>query len=49
MPARSADDHVKAIVRSGSSKCLIGSLCEEIDVKVKLFLSHRLDDDRPCL
>ena len=46
---RSVDDLVKAIGMSGISKSQVSRLCEEIDGKVKAFLSRPLEGDQPCL
>ena len=46
---RSVDDLVKAIGMSGISKSQVSRLCEEIDGKVKAFLSRPLEGDRPGL
>lgn len=42
----SVDDLVKAMGVSGNSKSQVGRLCEEIDVKVKVFLERPIEGDR---
>ncbi len=46
---RSVDDLVKAMGMSGISKSQVSRLCEEIDEKVKAFLSRPLEGDWPYL
>jgi transposase-like protein len=46
---RSVDDLVKAMGMSGISKSQVSRLCEEIDDKVKAFLSRPLEGDWPYL
>ena len=46
---RSVDDLVKAMGMSGISKSQVSRLCEEIDGKVKAFLTRPLEDDWPYL
>jgi len=46
---RSVDDLVKAMGMSGISKSQVSRLCEEIDGKVKTFLSRPLEGDWPYL
>jgi putative transposase len=46
---RSVDDLVKALGMSGISKSQVSRLCEEIDGKVKAFLSRPLEGDWPYL
>ena len=46
---RSVDDLVKAMGMSGISKSQVSRLCEEIDGKVKAFLSRPLEGDWPYL
>lgn len=44
---RSVDDLVNAMGMSGISKRQVSRLCEEIDDKVKAFLSRPIEDDLP--
>src|SRR6516165_1963867 len=46
---RSVDDLVKAMGMSGISKSQVSRLCEEIDEKVKAFLSRPIEGDWPYL
>ncbi len=46
---RSVDDLVKAMGMSGISKSQVSRLCEEIDDKVKAFLSRPIEGDWPYL
>ena len=46
---RSVDDLVKAMGMSGISKSQVSRLCEEIDGKVKAFLTRPLEGDWPYL
>lgn len=46
---RSVDDLVKAMGMSGISKSQVSRLCEEIDVKVKVFLERPLEGDWPYI
>ena len=46
---RSVDDLVKAMGMTGISKSQVSRLCEEIDEKVKAFLSHPIEGDWPYL
>jgi putative transposase len=46
---RSVDDLVKAMGMTGISKSQVSRLCEEIDEKVKAFLSRPLEGDWPYL
>jgi putative transposase len=46
---RSVDDLVKAMGMSGISKSQVSRLCQEIDEKVKAFLSRPLEGDWPYL
>jgi putative transposase len=46
---RSVDDLVKAMGMSGISKSQVSRLCEEIDDKVKVFLSRPIEGDWPYL
>ena len=46
---RSVDDLVKAMGMSGISKSQVSRLCEEIDGRVKAFLSRPLEGDWPYL
>ena len=46
---RSVDDLVKAMGMTGISKSQVSRLCEEIDEKVKAFLSRPIEGDRPHL
>jgi len=46
---RSVDDLVKAMGMSGISKSQVSRLCEDIDVRVKDFLSRPLEGDWPYL
>ena len=46
---RSVDDLVKAMGMSGISKSQVSRLCEEIDEKVKAFLTRPLEGDWPYL
>jgi putative transposase len=46
---RSVDDLVKATGMTGISKSQVSRLCEEIDEKVKVFLSRPLEGDWPYL
>jgi hypothetical protein len=46
---RSVDDLVKAMGMSGISKSQVSRLCEEIDEKVKAFLSCPIEGDWPYL
>jgi len=46
---RSVDDLVKAIGMSGISKSQVSRLCEEIDEKVKAFLTRPIEGDWPYL
>src|SRR4028118_158836 len=46
---RSVDDLVKALGMSGISKSQVSRLCEEIDGRVKAFLSRPLEGDWPYL
>src|SRR6201992_845391 len=43
---RAVDDLVKAMGMSGVSKSQVSRLCEEIDDKVKAFLSRPIEEDR---
>ena len=47
MSTRSVDDLVKAMGGSGVSKSQVSRLCEEIDEKVKAFLTRPLEGDWP--
>ncbi len=46
---RSVDDLVKAMGMSGISKSQVSRLCEEIDARVKAFLSRPIEGDWPYL
>jgi hypothetical protein len=46
---RSVDDLVKAMGMTGISKSQVSRLCEEIDHKVKAFLSRPIEGDWPYL
>jgi putative transposase len=46
---RSVDDLVKALGMSGISKSQVSRLCEEIDEKVKAFLTRPIEGDWPYL
>jgi putative transposase len=46
---RSVDDLVKAMGMSGISKSQVSRLCEEIDGRVKMFLSRPIEGDWPYL
>jgi len=46
---RSVDDLVQAMGMTGISKSQVSRLCEEIDVKVKAFLTRPLEGDWPYL
>jgi transposase-like protein len=46
---RSVDDLVKAMGMTGISKSQVSRLCEEIDAKVKAFLSRPIEGDWPYL
>lgn len=46
---RSVDDLVKAMGMSGISKSQVSRLCEEIDVKVKAFLSRPIEGEWPYI
>src|SRR6516164_9288752 len=46
---RSVDDLVKAMGMSGISKSQVSRLCEEIDEKVKAFLTRPIEGDWPYL
>ena len=46
---RSVDDLIKAIGMTGISKSQVSRLCEEIDEKVKAFLSRPIEGDWPYL
>src|SRR6476620_10627184 len=46
---RSVDDLVKALGMTGISKSQVSRLCEEIDEKVKAFLSRPIEGDWPYL
>jgi putative transposase len=46
---RSVDDLVKAMGMTGISKSQVSRLCEEIDDKVKVFLSRPIEGDWPYL
>ena len=46
---RSVDDLVQAMGMSGISKSQISRLCEEIDDKVKAFLTRPIEGDWPYL
>src|SRR5487761_2043036 len=46
---RSVDDLVQAMGMSGVSKSQVSRLCEEIDVRVKAFLTRPLEGDWPYL
>ena len=46
---RSVDDLVKAMGMTGISKSQVSRLCEEIDEKVKAFLSRPIEGDWPYL
>jgi putative transposase len=46
---RSVDDLVKAMGMSGISKSQVSRLCEEIDTRVKAFLSRPIEGDWPYL
>ena len=46
---RSVDDLVKAMGMSGISKSQVSRLCEEIDDKVKAFLSRPIEGEWPYL
>jgi len=46
---RSVDDLVKAMGMSGISKSQVSRLCEEIDDKVKAFLTRHIEGDWPYL
>jgi len=46
---RSVDDLVKAMGMSGISKSQVSRLCEEIDARVKAFLSRPIEGDWPHL
>lgn len=46
---RSVDDLVKAMGMTGISKSQVSRLCEEIDIRVKDFLSRPLEGDWPYL
>jgi transposase-like protein len=45
----SVDDLVKAMEMTGISKSQVSRLCEEIDEKVKAFLSRPIEGDWPYL